>query len=182
MRPLAFAYNVGRIQPGEGPLLVAAQARDEDPATSSAACAGGFVVPTPAANPGLVRDCEALIAARAALFYGRWVNWGSGSPLELWQGVTITGTPPRVTGLDLQDKELRGSIPPALGALDHLRVLNLSRTYVSGPIPPELSALRQLTTLWLGENRLTGCIPVGLKRLEHNDLEGLGLPNCEAGS
>ena len=181
--PLVLTYNVGRIRPGEAAGLVAAQARDEDPATSRAACAGGFVVPAPAANPGLVRDCETLIAARTALFYGRWVNWGSGSPLVLWQGVTITGTPPRVTGLDLDYEDLSGTIPPELGALDHLQRLNLFRNYyLSGPIPPELSALRQLTTLWLSGNRLTGCIPVGLKRVEHNDLAELGLPDCEAGA
>lgn len=126
--------------------------------TSRAACAMGFVVPAPDGHPGLVHDCEALIAARAALFGELPVNWGSGSPLDLWQGVTITGTPPRVTGLVLPDEGLRGTIPPELGALPQLKTLLLSR------------------------NRLTGCIPVGLKRVPHNDLHHLGLPDCEAGA
>ena len=60
--------------------LVAAQAVDEDVATSRAACTAGFVVPAPDANPGLVRDCETLSAARAALFGERLTNWGSGFP------------------------------------------------------------------------------------------------------
>ena len=158
VRPLVFDEHARRIRPGEGPLLVAARAREEDPATSSAACAGGFVVPAPAANPGLVRDCETLITARTALFYGQFVNWGSGSPLALWQGVTISGTPPRVTGLDLDYEDLRGSIPPALANLPHLKQLTLAG------------------------NRLTGCIPVGLKRVPDNDLAALGLPDCVVGA
>ena len=167
---------------GEGREGVAARAKDEDLATSRAACAAGFVVPAPAANPGLVRDCTTLLAARAALFGGRLVNWGSGSRLDQWEGVTLAGAPPRVTGLDLYRKELGGTIPPELGALDHLQRLVLHRNYLSGPIPPELGALRQLTTLWLGGNQLTGCIPSGLRRVEKNDLAELGLPDCEAGS
>ena len=93
LSPLVLTYsvgNVGRIRPGETARLVAAQVRDEDPATSRAACAGGFVVPAPAANPGLVRDCETLITARAVLARGPLANWGSGSPLALWRGVNIT--------------------------------------------------------------------------------------------
>ena len=81
--------------------LVAAQAAHQDLATSRAACAAGFVVPAPKANPGLVRDCETLLAARAALFGQRLVNWGAGSPIERWEGVTVAGLPPRVTGLGL---------------------------------------------------------------------------------
>ena len=174
VRPLVL-QDVGR--------LVAAKARDEDLATSRAACAAGFVVPAPAANPGLVSDCETLLAARAALAQGPLANWGSGSPLELWEGVTITGTPPRVTGLALPDRDLHGTIPPALGGLDYLQRLNLFRNYyLSGPIPPELGQLTHLKQLYLARNRLTGCIPVGLKRVPDNDLAKLGLPDCEAGS
>ncbi len=206
VRPLAFAYNVGRIRRGEGPLLVAAQARDEDPATSSAACAGGFVVPTPAANPGLVRDCETLIAARTALFYGRWVNWGSGSPLEFWEGVIVAGASPRVVGLELTGLDVAGSILPALGNLDQLRRLDLpgnrltgpfpeelvqlwnlerlglSNNHLTGGIPAELGQLRNLERLRLAGNHLTGCIPVGLQRVPDHDLTELNLPECEAGS
>ena len=181
--PLVLDDNVGRIRPDKIPRLVAVQVRDEDPAASRAACAGGFVVPAPDANPGLVRDCETLLAARAALAQGPWANWGSGSPLALWQGVTITGAPPRVTGLDLPDRDLRGTIPPALGALDYLQRLNLFRNYyLSGPIPPELGQLTHLKQLYLRGNQLTGCIPVGLRRIEVNDLADLGLPDCEAGA
>ena len=180
---------------GGGVGLVAAQAAEEALATSRAACAAGFVVPAPEANPGLVRDCETLLAARAALFGRLLVNWGSGTSLERWTGVTVAGTPPRVIGLDLRyverrftrrnsvvQERLRGTIPPALGALERLQRLNLAGNALSGPIPPELGALSHLTELRLGLNRLTGCIPVDLRRVERHDLEELGLPDCEAAS
>ena len=180
--------------------LVAAQAKDEDLATSRAACAAGMVVPAPDAHPGLVRDCATLLAARAALFGRLLVNWGSGSPLARWEGVTVAGSPPRVTALDLRDKDLGfsllparsglvpgtpghgGTIPAPLGDLDHLQRLDLFGNALAGPIPPELGALSHLTELSLGWNQLTGCIPVGLRRIEVNDLAELGLPDCEAGS
>ena len=138
--------------------LVAAQVKEEDLATSRAACTAGFVVPAPEVNPGLVRDCTTLLAARAALFGGKLVNWGSGSPLDQWEGVTVAGAPPRVTGLDLTHIEIWATIPPELADLTHLK-----RLYLAGS--------------WL-----TGCIPVGLKRVEGHGLGHLGLPDCEAGS
>ncbi len=181
--------------------LVAAQAKDEDVATSRSACTAGFVVPAPATNPGLVRDCETLLAARAALFGGRLVNWGSGTPLARWEGVTVAGAPPRVTGLDLRDRYLGfslretrggmsigspghgGTIPPTLGALERLQHLDLSGNTLTGPIPPELENLTHLKELRLHNyGHLTGCIPAGLRPVPDNDLAELGLPDCEAGA
>ena len=163
--------------------LIAAQTVEEDLATSRAACAAGFVVPAPDASPGLVRDCEVLSAAREALFGWRLVNWGSGSPLDLWRGVTVAGSPPRVTGLALYRRRLLegGTIPAALGGLTHLQRLYLSGKGLTGPIPAELENLTNLKELYLAGNPLlTGCIPVGLKRVPENDLDELGLPDCEA--
>ena len=178
VKPLALGGDAG---------LVAAQARDEDLATSRAACAAGFVVPAPDANPGLVQDCTTLLAARAALFGELLVNWGSGTPLERWTGVTVTGVPPRVIGLDLHyavrwftrrnsvvQERLRGTIPPALGALERLQRLNLAGNALSGPIPPELGALSHLTELRLGLNRLKGPIPTELGQLTNLAVLELG--------
>lgn len=171
--------------------LVAAQAKDEDLATSRAACAAGFVVPAPDANPGLVRDCEALLAVRAALFGELLVNWGTGTPLARWEGVTVTGAPPRVTGLALRgrhlgytlipttggfsanhpnsipqrDRRFSGAIPAALGALDHLQHLDLASNALAGPIPPELGNLGYLQHLDLAGNLLADPIPPELGNL-----------------
>ena len=162
VKPLALGGGVG---------LVAAQAAEEDLATSRAACAAGFVVPAPDANPGLVRDCATLLAARAALFGELLVNWGSGTPLERWTGVTVAGAPPRVIGLDLRHVERRFT-----------RRNSVVQERLRGTIPPELENLTHLKQLYLAGNDLAGCIPVGLKHLQDNDPESLDWRVCEAGS
>ena len=172
--------------------LVAAQASAEDAAASRAACQAGFVVHDPAANPGLVRDCEVLLELRDALFQGRLVNWGSGAPIGQWVGVTVGGAPPRVTGLALETggplspalaqlSQLRtlhvegfmSPIPPELGQLAHLReltllspqVVPLSSPQFAGSIPPELGQLANLQVLELSSPRFTGPIPPELGNL-----------------
>ena len=68
---------------------------------------------------------------------------------------------------------LTGSIPPALGALKRLRILDLSYNSLTGSIPPELGNIESLEVLNLGWNNLTGSIPAELGRLE--DLQVLAL-------
>ena len=56
-----------------------------------------------ASNTGLVADCEALRAARNKLEDGgARLNWFEGTPIDQWQGIKLSGTPMRVTGVDLK--------------------------------------------------------------------------------
>ena len=128
-------------------------------------------------------------------------NWGPGTPVDQWVGVTVSGSPRRVTAvrlskhgfsgtvpaalgqlaalthLALSGHELTGSIPSALGQLAALTHLDLSHNHLTGPIPAELSQLDGLQEVRLSGNQLTGCVPVGLPVV---DREALGLPACEA--
>ena len=71
--------------------------------------------------------------------------------------------------------DLRGSIPPELGALENLRVLDLGYNHLEGPIPSELGNLEDLEVLDLAWNGLTGTIPP-----EFGTLRGLEVLNlCE---
>ena len=161
---------------GKAGLLVAA-APAPGAALDRGSCSAGVLVAEPEANPGLVADCEALVAARDTLAGGATLRWGDG-PLRDWEGVSIGGSPPRVRELDLRGFTLTGTIPPVLGQLSALERLDLSYNVLDGAIPPELGNLSNLRVLNLAGNLLTGHIPRefgGLTelrelRLARNDL------------
>ena len=131
-------------------------------------------------------DRAALVALYEATGGPDWVNnedWLTDAPLGDWYGVDVDGSG-RVFQLDLAggwdpvsrewvSHGLTGPIPPELGGLANLEVLDLSINDLSGPIPPELGNLSNLTALRLGINDLSGPIPPelgGLANLEVLDL------------
>ena len=73
-----------------------------------------------------------------------WKNktdWLSSAPPGEWYGVT-TDNRGRVTGLDLEDNNLSGTLSTALGGLANLKRLNLSsNAALSGPLPHGLTRL-----------------------------------------
>ena len=142
-------------------------------------CSSGVAVTDPDDNPGLVSDCEVLLAARDALAGSASLNWSADVGMESWDGVAIWGDPMRVITLSLHEQGLTGVIPPELGDLDRLQELLLDGNELSGEIPLELAMLGNLGYLWLEDNRLTGAIPPELSRLNlkglflsHNQLTG----------
>ena len=60
-------------------------------------CSNGNAVPAPANNPGLVSDCEALLASRDTLAGDATLNWSADTPIGEWDGVVIDGALRRVT-------------------------------------------------------------------------------------
>ncbi len=167
------------VRAGPNGSLVAVQAARYRADRIAAACGAGYVVENPAANPGLVWDCETLAGLRNALFGRRVGNWTADAAIREWAGVVVDGTPPRVIGLELSDQAADGVLPASLGALTELKMLDLSANRLQGPIPPELGQLPNLNVLYLSGNQLTGCIPTALHRVPDNDLGNLGLPDCE---
>ena len=131
--------------------------------------------PTMASNSGLVADSLALLAARDALAGSAMLNWSADTPTVNWDGVTVSGTPRRVTRLILREKLLSGTIPAELGALAELNSLDLRGNRLSGEIPSELGQLSNLKIMNLRNNRLSGAIPAELGQL--SKLEGLYLHN-----
>ena len=112
-----------------------------------------------------VDDCEdmersALIALYNAADGGNWTgrdNWLTGAPLSAWHGVA-TNDSGQLTGLDLEDNNLRGALPSRLGDLRSLSVLDLSNNPgLTGPLPASLVGLG-LTVLRLGGTGL--CAPL----------------------
>ena len=70
--------------------------------SQTADCDSGGAVTDPANNPGLVSDCEALLAARDTLAGTATLDWAANAPIAKWDGITAGGSPMRVTGLNLK--------------------------------------------------------------------------------
>ena len=144
-------------------------------------CTSGVAAMDPSSNPGLVGDCETLLAAKDELAGTALLNWSVEVEIGAWDGVTTAGATSRVTRLELRNRQLSGSIPTALGSLPKLKRLDLGNNRLSGTIPSDLGSLRNLTRLYLHSNELSGSIPSDLgdlselKRLwlSANDLSGL---------
>ena len=142
-------------------------------------CANGTVISDPGSNRGLVNDCEVLLAAKDTLRGTATLNWSVDTAIASWDGVSVSGTPGRVRGLDLSDEELDGVIPGELGDLYELTVLDLSDNSLTGDIPVELGWLYNLEEVRLSGNTLTGCLPVDLESAATNDLSSLNLLYCQ---
>lgn len=73
----------------------------------------------------------------------------------------------RMTGLDLSDNNLSGTIPTNLSKwLPYLTSLDLSQNNFHGSIPPELANCTYLNIIHLQQNQLSGEIPWQLSRLD----------------
>ena len=121
-------------------------------------------------NPGLVSDCETLLATRdviaSPLADGELrLNWSSDTPITDWHGIgddSLEGSPTRVTRLYLNGLGLDGMIPGELSNLSALRVLHLHDNELTGTIPSILGGLSDLIYLDVHNNDLTGSIPAEL--------------------
>ncbi|XP_077229623.1 uncharacterized protein LOC143862455 [Tasmannia lanceolata] len=79
--------------------------------------------------------------------------------------------------------QIYGDIPPSIGRLSNLALLNLSYNFISGELPKEIGQLQLLQILDLARNAIAGVIPASLGNLSNlnelqlfgNDLEG-GIP------
>ena len=173
--------------------------------SGASACANGSAVSNAVNNPGLVSDCDTLLAARDALAGTATLNWAADTPITDWDGIgddSLAGSPARVTrlylngmGLDgnipaqlgdlpalkrlfLHSNDLIGSIPAELGKLTGLTHLWLNSNYLSGQIPESLGGLTMLSRLRLAGNGFTGCLPAELAAVNNSDADQLGLETC----
>ncbi|MDE2987102.1 MAG: putative Ig domain-containing protein [Chloroflexota bacterium] len=159
-----------------GPPLVIAGARAaqaNERRTLQEQCAAGVAVTAPADNTALVGDCATLLGLRDALRGDIPLNWSAAIPISSWEGITLAGTPQRVTEIELATLGLNGRLPSALSDLDALVKLDLTFNKLGGGIPAELGKLVNLTDLLLFRNALSGSIPPQLGRLAN--LQALSL-------
>ena len=60
-------------------------------------CSSGTAVSNPSRNPGLVMDCNTLLGLENALAGTATLNWDVDTPMRSWDGVSLGGSPQRVT-------------------------------------------------------------------------------------
>ncbi|KAJ7945535.1 Receptor protein kinase-like protein [Quillaja saponaria] len=111
-----------------------------------------------------------------------------------WSGIScmnVTGNPdPRVVGIAVSAKNLRGYIPSELGSLVYLRRLNLHTNNFYGSIPVQLFNATSLHSIFLYSNNLSGSFPPSICNipslrildLSNNSLSGPiadNLKNCK---
>ncbi len=114
---------------------------------------------------------------------GHWDNeWDINKSMDTWFGVTLNEKgcvecidmdgPSGAFKCSLQGwsnvgNNLAGSLPKALGDLQHLKFILFSGNMLYGEIPSELGRLTKLEALHLGKNQLSDNIPETLGNLEN---------------
>ena len=160
----AFASgNTVWLVPGvAGAATVTVTAQDPDGLSATQAMA---VTTATSAGPQSDREVlEVLYDSTGGASWTNGRNWKTSAPLGEWYGVT-TNPAGRVTELHLDENDLTGPIPAALGDMARLGALSLRRNGLVGSIPGELGSLVDLERLDLRGNELTGPIPAGLGNL-----------------
>ncbi|KAI9088660.1 hypothetical protein K1719_029774 [Acacia pycnantha] len=89
-------------------------------------------------------------------------SWNTSTHFCNWHGIACGHKHHRVTKLQLDGHDMRGSITPHIGNLSFLRVLVLGNNKLHGEIPQDLSRLFRLQVLNLSNNTLTGKFPVNI--------------------
>ena len=125
-------------------------------------------------NTGLISDCKVLWGLRDDFTGTVTLNWNATTAISSWAGITVSGTPSRVTTIRFVQRvlpvipsELNGTLPPELGQLSALQSLSLQAQAFTGSIPPELGDISTLRYLVVSGSMLTGSIPPELGRLSN---------------
>ncbi|MDH3649181.1 MAG: T9SS type A sorting domain-containing protein [Saprospiraceae bacterium] len=124
-------------------------------------------------------DSMALVSLYEAADGASWSDpWDLASSMGTWKGISLFGD--RVTTLILKNVNLSGSIPPELGQMDKLSIIDLRENNLTGPIPAELGNMTSLRSITLFRNNISGAVPESLGQLQElqtlsafeNSLEG----------
>ena len=136
------------FQTSDRQLLATATVMDND-YSDTEMCTGSTAV-NGFEGAGLIKDCNTLLGLKGTLegSGGVELDWDVDTSMSEWEGITVGGTPSRVTNLSLSSRSLYGSIPAALGDLTELTHLDLSANFfTTSKIPKELNDLTKLTYL-----------------------------------
>lgn len=101
----------------------------------------------------------------------KYIYWNDVVSPCKWPGISCSNSTNRVTGIDLSNCKVAGTLFPNLSALTELSYLDLSMNTIGGAIPEDLGRCRSLKFLNLSHNILTGDLNfTGFATLEVLDL------------
>uniref|UniRef100_A0A1D1XCQ6 non-specific serine/threonine protein kinase n=1 Tax=Anthurium amnicola TaxID=1678845 RepID=A0A1D1XCQ6_9ARAE len=113
-------------------------------------------------------------------------SWSGNDPCSgTWMGVSCLDK--KVSVINLQNRQLNGSISPSIGKLDSLMDIRLQGNFLSGTIPSNLTSLKSLRILNLTGNNLLPPVPkfsssVKLLIADNPRLNGSPAPSPDNGS
>jgi hypothetical protein len=84
--------------------------------------------------------------------------------------------------LDLGYSPISGSVPAELGYLYNLEKLVISGTQLSGTLPSEFGHMVKLKELWIGNGLLSGPLPQTMTAMPYLELLEYEAPLCEPGN
>ena len=110
--------------------------------------------------PTCLDDSLALVALFNATDGPNWTNtWDiENTPYNTWFGVNVN-VDGCVTGLNLLNNNLTGTLPTELGDLTSIVTFNVSQNNLTGNLPAELGSWTLLQDFFAGDNNLTGSLP-----------------------
>ncbi|KAJ4901294.1 Leucine-rich repeat protein kinase family protein [Raphanus sativus] len=124
-------------------------------------------------------DATIMQSLKSSLTLTSDVNWSDPDPCK-WNNVQCS-TNNRVTRIQLKQKGIRGTLPPDLGKLTELIVLEFFSNKISGAVP-DLSGLTQLQRLNLHDNLFDsnpGNLFSGMNSLQEMYLDNNPFPSWE---
>ncbi|KAL5713345.1 non-specific serine/threonine protein kinase [Ranunculus cassubicifolius] len=116
------------------------------------------------ATYGEEADRSALLAIKHQI-NDDLLSWNGSVHHCRWEGITCSlGDTGRVTGLDLQNRKLQGTLSAYIGNITFLTIINLNENAFNGAIPQEIGRLVHLQELSLSNNSFSGEIPKNITR------------------
>ena len=105
-------------------------------------------------------ECEALVAIYNATGGENWDNsddWLEDADVCMWYGITCDDNG-QVSEIDFEGNNLFGDLPPEIGNLSNLKMLDVSGNMLTS-LPPEIGNLSSLQSLYVSYNDLTSLPP-----------------------
>ncbi|WP_405380321.1 thrombospondin type 3 repeat-containing protein [Maribacter sp. LLG6340-A2] len=135
--------------------------------------------------PENTTDRNALIALYNATDGANWQNtWDLNESMIYWDGVTQNDNG-RVIKIKLRANNVIGYLPPELGNLEELQILDLTKNgftgqpanNITGIIPPEIGNLTKLKELHLNNFEISGSLPIEMGQMSQLEILYLSYNN-----